>query len=321
MKKLALFLILILTALVSFSQTYTSRRLYGNYQFVVCDTTSCDTIFLYPSAGITTKSGKVSITGADTALSVHGVSSFNDAYVNLYNGNWIVRDYTNNEQLTWGAHVQRGWNLSNEALYYNLSPGGLEIGASDTDFCKIYGDSIVLGGRIGELGTSAKITSNAFYTNLAQGLEIYDGIYPNLIMSIGTDSSITMSGTLSVYGELSGNTLFTRSADVDGDLTITGKLNGLVYNSDSVLTADDASIVLTNGIYGWGEVYAFNAGAIDEWAEFIISSDGAVYLKSNSTDVVNTDTDNKLCIFDNGSGVTIRNRLGNARTIKYIIHH
>ena len=51
MKKLALFLILILTALVSFSQTYTPRRLYGNYQFVVCDTTSCDTIFLYPSAG------------------------------------------------------------------------------------------------------------------------------------------------------------------------------------------------------------------------------------------------------------------------------
>ena len=33
------------------------------------------------------------------------------------------------------------------------------------------------------------------------------------------------------------------------------------------------------------------------------------------------DTDDKLCIFDNGSGVTIRNRLGDVRTIKYIIHH
>ena len=105
------------------------------------------------------------------------------------------------------------------------------------------------------------------------------------------------------------------------DILMQGRINGLEYDSDSTVNADDASIVLTNGIYGWGEVYAFNAGAIDEWAEFIISSDGAVYLKSNSTDVVNTDTDNKLCIFDNGSGVTIRNRLGGVRTIKYIIHH
>lgn len=98
-------------------------------------------------------------------------------------------------------------------------------------------------------------------------------------------------------------------------------INNIKTGCDSTVKADDESIVLTNGISGWGEVYAFNAGVIDEWAEFIISSDGAVYLKSNSTDVVNTDTANKLCIFDNGSGVTIRNRLGGTRTIKYIIHH
>ena len=105
------------------------------------------------------------------------------------------------------------------------------------------------------------------------------------------------------------------------DILMQGRINGLEYDSDSTVNADDASIVLTNGIYGWGEVYVFNSGVIDQWAEFIISSDGAVYLKSNSTDVVTTDTDGELCIFDNGSGVTIRNRLGGVRTIKYIIHH
>lgn len=104
-------------------------------------------------------------------------------------------------------------------------------------------------------------------------------------------------------------------------LTINGRFNGINYDGDNTDLINDASVVLTSGIYGWGEVYAFNAGAIDEWAEFIISSDGTVYLKSNSTDVANTDTANKLCIFDNGAGVTIRNRLGGARTIKYIIHH
>ena len=111
------------------------------------------------------------------------------------------------------------------------------------------------------------------------------------------------------------------TAEFTGDIYISERINGLYYQSDSTNLINDASIVLTNGISGWGEVYAFNAGAIDEWAEFIISSDGAVYLKSNSTDVVNTDTANKLCIFDNGSGVTIRNRLGGTRIIKYIIHH
>lgn len=104
-------------------------------------------------------------------------------------------------------------------------------------------------------------------------------------------------------------------------IVLNGEINGLAYESNDISRADDESILITNGAYGWGEVYAFNAGTIDEWAEFIISTDGTVYLKSNSTDVVNTDTDNKLCIFDNGSGVTIRNRLGGARTIKYIIHH
>lgn len=98
-------------------------------------------------------------------------------------------------------------------------------------------------------------------------------------------------------------------------------INNIKTGCDSTVKADDESIVLTNGISGWGEVYAFKSGTIEEWAEFIISSDGTVYLKSNSTNVVTTDTDGKLCIFDNGSGVTIRNRLGGSRTIKYIIHH
>ena len=97
-------------------------------------------------------------------------------------------------------------------------------------------------------------------------------------------------------------------------------INDLYILANDTALADDGLIEYTNVVSGWGEVYAFNSGAIDEWAEFIISGDGSVYLKSNSTDVVNTDTDNKLCIFDNGSGFTIKNRLGGNRAIKYIIH-
>jgi hypothetical protein len=107
------------------------------------------------------------------------------------------------------------------------------------------------------------------------------------------------------------------------------QLSNSILNINEVLTLasdttmdDDASIVLTNGISGWGEVYAFTStGIIDEWAEFIFSSDGTVYLKSNSTDVSNIDEDGKLCIFDNGTSITIRNRLGTGRQVTYIIHH
>jgi hypothetical protein len=267
MKKLALFLILILTALVSFSQTYTPRRLYGNYQFVVCDTTSCDTIFLYPSAGYI-KTDTV-VFGDGTKQS----SAFTGQYLSANGDTVLGKTYLFND-----GHINVTKLLGGSLCAMTFEKTNIRGGQIDFETCDGTQD------YIGSIGADSLVS---------------DGLYTFSVPSV----------------------TFTGDVAVDGDLTITGKLNGLVYNSDSVLIADDASIVLTNGISGWGEVYAFNAGAIDEWAEFIISSDGAVYLKSNSTDAVNTDTDDKLCIFDNGSGVTIRNRLGNARTIKYIIHH
>lgn len=165
--------------------------------------------------------------------------------------------------------------------------------------------------------------------------------YPARKMPFGNWDFVWTNGTLTdtvkVYPEKGGiglDTLFFSDGTITGStisapyytfnipsIVLNGEINGLAYESNDILLADDDSIVLTNGISGWGEVYAFKTGTIVEWAEFIISTDGTVYLKSNSTNVVNTDKDDKLCIFDNGSGVTIRNRLAEARTIKYIIHH
>jgi len=208
---------------------------------------------------------------------------------------------------------------------YLLNTGTFNMGA---------GTSLNMGG-----GTpSALISLNNTTTYSTKGVKITDEQFimrsawasTSAIGSYIAPDTIILSGG---YGGLDGDTLTHElmsagyytfripSVGFTGDVVINGRINGIEYDSDSTVSTDDASIVLTNGIYGWGEVYAFNAGAIDEWAEFIISSDGAVYLKSNSTDVVNTDTDNKLCIFDNGTGVTIRNRLGGTRIIKYIIHH
>jgi hypothetical protein len=39
----------------------------------------------------------------------------------------------------------------------------------------------------------------------------------------------------------------------------------------------------------------------------------------NTATVVSTDTDDKFCIFDNGTTVRVRNRLGDTKTVKYVM--
>lgn len=191
------------------------------------------------------------------------------------------------------------WYGNGGLMTWDNSAVHLLLNDNDYTLCKIDGDKF-----IAECPACGGSDYRAELTH--QGLYIAAGATS---MQYGSDT-IT-GGTLRMLVD----PIFER------DALFYQKINWLRYDSDSAVTADDGSIVLSTGISGWGEVYAFNAGTIDEWAEFIISSDGTVYLKSNSTDVSNADDDGKLCIFDNGSGVTIRNRLGGSRTIKYRVNH
>jgi hypothetical protein len=84
-------------------------------------------------------------------------------------------------------------------------------------------------------------------------------------------------------------------------------------NSESV--ADDGYIDLKSGVAGWGFVMA---GDNEEYGFFSFTSAGVVSLltSTNSANFVATDTDAKLCVFDNGTNVRIRNRLGSAKTLR-----
>jgi hypothetical protein len=83
--------------------------------------------------------------------------------------------------------------------------------------------------------------------------------------------------------------------------------------------ADDASIDLPASVQGWGVVFA---GDFAEWAFFkntaaavvtaIVDTNGDTL---NSANMAATDTDAKLCIFDNGTNVRVRNRLGSTQEI------
>lgn len=296
MKKIALFVAALLIAVISFGQTVPVRAktfqiTYGSDSYSI--NLNGDSILIDASDFI----WFADKFGSDTLLFGDGTyMTTADAYIKT-TGDTITGNY-------------RYWlNGANDIKVGATSTGQSFIGSSLYGYIgtTVYSSSPCIPGDLSShlYPTKLYFTNTAYTTDLEQ-LRIvkgdcsdYDTIYSEAGLEIRT-------------GDLKINTTTT---------TFTGRINNLMYTSDSTALIDDASVVLTNGIYGWGEVYVFNSGTIDEWAEFIISTDGTVYLKSNSTDVANTDTDNKLCIFDNGSGVTIRNRLGGVRTIKYIIHH
>jgi hypothetical protein len=90
--------------------------------------------------------------------------------------------------------------------------------------------------------------------------------------------------------------------------------------SDSKSVVDDGYIDLKSGVAGWGFVMA---GDNEEYGFFSFTSAGVVTLltSTNSANFVATDTDAKLCVFDNGTNVRIRNRLGSTKTIRYDVKY
>ncbi len=102
----------------------------------------------------------------------------------------------------------------------------------------------------------------------------------------------------------------------DGALKLTDSLS--IYGASSTLV-DDGSVNLPDTTSGWGEILV---GDNEEYGEFRWSSAGVVSLLSDSTaNVTSTDADGYFCIFDNGTQVVVKNRLGSTKIIKYKINY
>jgi hypothetical protein len=70
--------------------------------------------------------------------------------------------------------------------------------------------------------------------------------------------------------------------------------------------------VLPDATAGFGYLIV---GDNEERARFSWNSSGVVFLDIESTNVVNTDTPAKFCIFGSGTTVNIKNRLGSTKTV------
>lgn len=101
----------------------------------------------------------------------------------------------------------------------------------------------------------------------------------------------------------------------DGTHTTVG---GLTTAQASATVADEAEITLATGVAGFGFA---QAGDNEQWIQFSFTTDGVVTVIANSANAVNTDTDGNLCVYDAGSGIAIKNRLGGSKTVRYSVKY
>ena len=85
-------------------------------------------------------------------------------------------------------------------------------------------------------------------------------------------------------------------------------------------TMDDESIIIfPTSVAGIGNV---SVGDGSTWAIFSFTTDGVVTLIHNSVDVDDDSaTDNAFDIYDNGSGIAVKNRLGSTKYVRFNIHY
>jgi len=106
---------------------------------------------------------------------------------------------------------------------------------------------------------------------------------------------------------------------------ITSK-SGIITTSDLLTVritkqslADTGEWTAPTGIAGMGYVMI---GDNVEWAQFDFKADGTVHLQFNSANVGTTNgTDNKLNIYDAGSGIIVENQLGSTLNTMIILNY
>lgn len=94
---------------------------------------------------------------------------------------------------------------------------------------------------------------------------------------------------------------------------------GVTNNTNTIVLADDSTLIFPNALKGGGDVWVFNASdSLVEMGTYGLSDDGTIYLLINTGGITKVGTtDNKFNIFDNGTGHTYENKLGYPVTVMY----
>jgi hypothetical protein len=180
-----------------------------------------------------------------------------------------------------------------------------------TDKPIIIGQNNIERIRIAPLGNVGFWTST-FGTNAAKVLALGVGTAPttspaNAIQMWAEDvGAVADKAGLHIRSEGGGVVAFRSPA---------GTLNTYTYQDDAI--ADDGTVVLPDATSGIC-IVSCNAEA----GIFLIQTSGAVTLLSTTTgNVAVADTDTDLCVYDSGTGATVKNRLGATGELRIVYYY
>lgn len=253
-------------------------------------------------------------------------------------GNITMSDTTSNQAVGYkslGVNTTGLFNLgdgvktlmSNTTGSYNTAVGQrvLESNVSGQENTGVgnYSLWINLGSGNTGVGTHTLITNTTGSNNTAIGnfADVGSGALTNAT-AIGANSVVSASNCLVLGNAVNvgiGNSAPTNLFQVTGStgeisITQSGLLiqKDLITDKQLINVANDAFYDLPAGSTGWGTVYAGHSTTCDGFMSFRFTSNGTV-TEIAVADAINsstTDTAGKLCVFDNGSNVRIKNRTG-----------
>jgi hypothetical protein len=172
-------------------------------------------------------------------------------------------------------------------------------------------------------------TANRILNIEVQGGDRTLVLHENLTIGNGEAGTITFSAsgkTLTIAGSATINDWFDQSVKQAASPTFAGlTLSGATRTIASLVSAegidtvaDEDEIVLATGVSGWGFA---QAGDNEEWIQFRFTAAGVVSVVANSANAINSDMNGNLCVYDAGSGIAIKNRLGASKIIRYVVHY
>lgn len=184
------------------------------------------------------------------------------------------------------------------SLYGNLNMSGNNIDMGGGSILNLGPSTISF---IDNVGTAKLIDFNVTSDSTA-------GLEQSISMGIDGTNFIKMYAESDGLGGIQNATVTIMGFEI----VTQGNSKSIVFSE--IMVNDSVGYDIPGNTRGWG--FIVNGGG-DIRALFSWNTSANVELEIKSGDIVNTDTTNRLCIFNNGTNVRVRNRLGSDQVISF----
>jgi hypothetical protein len=234
-----------------------------------------------------------------------------------------------------GTSARAGFGLHNGLayIYFNLCGTGYTgIAAWQNQFVLQSGAAVTAGMRVflgagnfifSRTATDANDFVVAASGNIGIGTATFGTSAARVLgMAVGTATTTSPASAIQMWAadvgavaDKAGLHIRSEGGGVVAFRSPAGTLNTYTYQNDAI--ADDGTVVLPDATSGIC-IVSCNAEA----GIFLIQTSGAVTLLSSTTgNVAVADTDTDLCVYDSGTGATVKNRLGATGELRIVYYY